>query len=243
MDYNNINPHKNLKHEYLMLTDIDYRIKHSKNDDYKYCLNCNLPRLNIQNGCFVCTKCGETEYLLTDIIDYNDKRGFKKYTPYNRVCHLKEILKQFQAMETKKVPDDVILLITTRIDEMQMSHEKCSMGVIYDIMKSYKLQKYYKNIPQIHGYITDKEPMYIPQKTEQLIIHMFKKVEHKYKQLSNNKRNFLNYSYVLRKLFNMIKMYDIANCFHLLKSEKHLKEHDKIFSQICERLNWKFSLL
>jgi hypothetical protein len=143
-------------------------------------------------------------------------------------------------MESKTVPNSIITTILDELDLMYVNREDCPEWLICDILRGNDLQIYYRNRQQIYCYITNKEAKFIPRRTEELIIEMFKQVERIYKVLKHNRRKFLNYSYLLNKLFYIIDMPDIAICFPLLKSEKHLIEHDEIFSQICEQLNWKF---
>jgi hypothetical protein len=238
--YNDSQKNLNLEHQYLMLTDMNYRVKHSKHKGYMYCNNCSIPKLNVQDSSYVCTQCGETEYLITYQADYNDIPLLKKYTPYHKISYLKERFKQFQSTELAKVPDNVIVLIQTEMDKIKMNQHKCTIKEIHFIMKNIKLHKYYENIQQIYCNITGKRALYIPQQTEQQINQMFKQIEPIYKKLCPKRCKFLSYSYVLNKLFNIINMPDIAKCFNLLKSKKHLREHDNIFKEICIELNWKF---
>ena len=106
-------------------------------------------------------------------------------------------------------------------------------------MKTNNLQKYYKHIQQVYCDITGREPISISQQTEQKIIKMFRQIEQEYDKLCLNRGKFLSYSYVLNKLFHMINMPDVANCFPLLKRKKHFLEHEKIFNEICTQLNWR----
>ena len=51
---------------------------------------------------------------------------------------------------------------------------------------------------------------------------------------------FLNYSYVLNKLFRIMDMDYFAMHFFLLKSKNKLKESDNIWSKICTDAGWVF---
>ena len=107
-------------------------------------------------------------------------------------------------------------------------------------MKQNHLQNYYKNIHQIYSAVTGSQPIAISQNTEQQIIYMFKQIEAIYIKLCPNRGKFLKYSYVLNKLFHIINMPDVASHFPLLRNKRRLKEHDSIFSQVCEQLHWEF---
>ena len=230
VNYNNNKQH--MKHQYLMLVDIDYRIKHSRNYKYLYCNNCNLPKLNI-DGSLVCKECGETEYMIIN-------HPLKKYTPYLKITYLKEKLRQFQAKESKPVPYNVISVINTEREKRIIPPDVCTIKDIQLIMKKYRFQKFYKNINQIYYDITNKPAISLSQQTDQKIIYMFKQMEPIYRKLFPNRKTFLSYSYLLNRLFNIINMPEIASRFSLLKSTIKLKEHDSIFNIICKHLNWKF---
>jgi hypothetical protein len=229
-----------LKHQYLMLTDINYRIKHSKVDFNIYCDKCNISRLYIpEESRYVCTTCGETEYILTQLADYSDKPYFQKYIPYNRITYLKETLNRLQSKETKFVPEPITEFIKNELFKAKVKVDKCTTKQILWILNKSKLQKYYPNIQQIYCTITGCQPITISHQTEQQIIYMFKQIEQVYDKLYPNNSKFLNYSYVLNKLFHMINMPHIANCFFLLKDKNKLIRHDEVFCEIC-KLNWNF---
>lgn len=232
------NHEHDLKHQYLMLTDPNYRIKHSKTTLDINCGSCNVTTIyNEREGCYVCPNCGETEYTLT--FQYNNihQHHYKKVNHYTRVTYLIELLNKLQSREPKHVPDHIIELIKTKLDKQIIDPEH-----IHSIMKENKLRKYYSNIRQIYCAITGCPFISISQQTQQLIIQMFKQIEPIYNKLCPNRKKFLKYSYVLNKLFHILDMPHIANYFSLMKMSNKLKEHDRIFSEICKQLNWNVNL-
>ena len=231
---------EDLKHQYLQLTDFKYRIKHSKFQFNIDCDKCNISRLYIpEESRYVCTNCGETEYILTNIANYSDKL-YRKYSPYTRITYLKETLNRLQSKETKCIPETITEIIKDDLFKAKIKSHKCTTKQILWILKNRKLQKYYPNIQQIHGKITGCQPITISQQTEQQIIQMFKQIEQIYDKIFPNNIKFLSYSYVVNKLFHMIHMPHIANCFPLLKNANKLIKHDRIFSEICKQLNWNY---
>ena len=230
------NHEHDLKHKYLMLTDTNYRIKHSKSTLDINCCNCNVSRIhNESEGCYVCPNCGETEYTLTS--QYSSKHHYKKVNHYTRVTYLIELLNKLQSIESKHVPDHIIELIKTKLDKKIIEPEQ-----ILNIMKENKLSKYYSNIQQIYCAITGCLFISISKQTQQKIIQMFKQIKLIYDKLCPNRKKFLKYSYVLNKLFHILDMPHLANCFPLLKMSNKLKAHDHIFSEICKQLNWNVNL-
>ena len=58
---------------------------------------------------------------------------------------------------------------------------------------------------------------------------------------SLNKRvNFLNYYYVLHKIFEIKNNLEFMKYCPLLKSTDKLIQQDMIWKQICKKLNWKY---
>ena len=232
---------KDLKHKYLMLTDINYRIKHSKSQININCEQCKISRLFIpEESRYVCTNCGETEYILSNIANYSDKPRFRKYSPYTRITYLKETLARLQGKEAKPVPNTIIELIKNELFKFKIKPDKCTTKQIQWILKKNKLQKYYPHIQQIYCTITGSQPISISQQTEQQIIRMFKQIEQVFDKLYPNNCKFLSYSYVLNKLFHMINMPHIAICFPLLKDKNKQIKHDDMFGEICKQLAWNF---
>ena len=70
---------------------------------------------------------------------------------------------------------------------------------------------------------------------------MFKQTEEPFsKHCPKERKNFLNYSYVFHKFFEILDMPEFADCFPLLKSRDKLKKADESWEKICKELNWPF---
>ena len=52
--------------------------------------------------------------------------------------------------------------------------------------------------------------------------------------------NFLNYSYIIRKLLELEGYMEYMNKFELLRSRENIEIHDMIWRDICHELNWEF---
>ncbi len=55
-----------------------------------------------------------------------------------------------------------------------------------------------------------------------------------------NRKNFLNYSYVLHKFCELLGLDNYINYFPLLKNNNKLLQHDKIWKNICSYMKWEF---
>jgi hypothetical protein len=79
------------------------------------------------------------------------------------------------------------------------------------------------------------------KKIEEKIRNMFKEIQDPFaKYCPKNRKNFLNYNYVLHKFCELLDLDNFKECFPLLKSREKLLEQDKIWEGICHDLGWKF---
>ena len=89
--------------------------------------------------------------------------------------------------------------------------------------------------------ITGKHPPLLDHTTEEYLKVLFKKIEKSFNKVCpSNRNNFLSYSYVLNKIFQLHGKTDMAEYFPLLKSREKLKYQDEIWKKICEDLGWVF---
>lgn len=109
-----------------------------------------------------------------------------------------------------------------------------------EILKKLNYQLYYEHIPYILSKITNKSPPTLSREIEDKIKLMFKQIQEPFnKYCPPDRTNFLNYSYILHKFFQLLKMEDLASCFPLLKSREKLRNQEKIWESICKDLQKK----
>lgn len=63
-----------------------------------------------------------------------------------------------------------------------------------------------------------------------------------YERIRGNRKNFLNYAYVLRRLLLMVGRDDLVDCIPMLKTKARLHEHNKLWMEICKSNKWPISL-
>ena len=236
---------------YMSIIDKKYMAEKPKTNNIKMCENCLIEKiLNQPEGKFVCTKCGEFEHIIIDseITNHKDSGNEKPRTPYKKMTHLSEILNQFQAKESTELPKDICdkiifelkKLKITILELAKMKYSKAKI-LIKQILKKLRLTPYYEHIPFILSSITKKPPPTISRETEDLLKKLFKLIEAAFvKHCPDDRKNFFNYSFLFRKLFEILDMPEFADCFTLLKSRDKLKIQDKIWEKICEELDWPF---
>ena len=70
---------------------------------------------------------------------------------------------------------------------------------------------------------------------------MFKEIQGPFLDVCpKERRNFLNYSYVLHKFVELLGLDHYKSFFSLLKDKDKLKSSDIIWEKICKKLNWQY---
>ncbi len=236
---------------YMSIIDSKYASDKIKPNYIKTCTNCNIEKTLIQSeGLYVCTQCGEVEHVIieSEIPNHKDAGNEKPRTPYKKQTHLAETLNQFQAKESTEIPNKIYSGIILELKKMKISNDELvdmkyskAKILIKQILKKLRFTNYYEHIPFILSKITNKPAPTISRETEEIIKKMFKQTEEPFaRHCPKDRKNFLNYSYVFHKFFEILDMPEYADCFSLLKSREKLKKADDAWEKICKELNWTF---
>ena len=103
------------------------------------------------------------------------------------------------------------------------------------------MNEYYEHIAYIISKITGQAAPTINRETEEKLKKMFDKIQEPFEKYCPKDRiNFLSYSYVLHKFFQLIELDNYVKCFPLLKSRTKLRIQDEIWKKICEECKWQF---
>lgn len=211
--------------------------------DKDICPNCqkSINNLIVDNK-MICKYCGYYENKTLFCSPENNDIVKKINYPYKRLNHFKECLNQLQAKETINIPENVKAKILHELKKKKFNDLKViTYKDIKTIIKSLKLSRYYDHYIYITVLITGKQPPILKKQEEKEILNMFQSIINIYELLDSNKRiNFLNYSYVLHKIFQLTNNQIFMNLCPLLKSNDKLIEQDKIWKQICQKLNWHY---
>lgn len=110
-----------------------------------------------------------------------------------------------------------------------------------EILKKLGENKYYEHINYIINRINGVPTPHIPPELEEKLCNMFKEIQGPFlKHCPRERKNFLSYSYVLYKFFQILELDEYLKYFSLLKSREKLYVQDQIFKHICKDLGWKF---
>jgi hypothetical protein len=229
--------------EYMSIIDKNYVTK-KKSGLIRWCNTCGKEMTLIQSeGSYNCVFCGLVDYVIieSEMPNYKESGNEKPAYPYKRVNHLIECLNQFQAKESTEIPNEIYNQIMAEIRKTKTNTTSIAFVKMKTILKKLRLNQYYEHIPHIISKITGKPAPTLNIDVEDEIKNMFKKIQKPFsKYCPKDRTNFLSYSYVLHKFFQLLSMDEFLSYFPLLKSREKLRLQDKIWKNICDDLRWPF---
>lgn len=241
-----VNDHAEYYDEYLSLIDNS----HVKREDAKYCPrklceSCNVDMQLIPGeGLYMCPSCNGAEYVIieSDRPNYKDPVPEKAGYPYRRINHFAECLTQFQAKETTEIPKEVMDELINELNKQKIKDwSKIKKDKIREILKSVDKNQYYEHSMHIRSKLSGLPPIVIPREVEETMKDMFREIQEPFDLYNPPTRsNFLSYSYVFHKFFQLLDMDEYAKYFTLLKNKNRLREQDAIWEKICRYLRWQY---
>jgi predicted RNA-binding Zn-ribbon protein involved in translation (DUF1610 family) len=228
--------------EYLSLTNKQY-IKKINKEDIEICKECNSSLTCLQHeAIMICENCGYQELLLVEqnrpILKQNAKDT--SHFSYKRINHFREWCNQVQGKESTDIPDEIFEKILNEIKKEKISDTKTiTYTKMREILKRLRINKYYEHINYILNRINGiPTPQFSPELEDRLCI-MFRDIQAPFlKHCPKDRKNFLSYSYVLYKFFQILGLNEYLKYFPLLKSREKLYLQDQIWKKICEELGY-----
>jgi hypothetical protein len=211
----------------------------------EHCLACNTAREEITSeGILVCPKCGSEEYALvvSDFPSFRDPPKERNNYAYKKINHLNEILNQFQAKESTIIPEEVMNEVILEIRKRRINNiANLTEEDIRQILKKLNRSKYYEHRAHILSRLNGNPPPTITPEIEEKIRAMFQEIQAPFLlYCPDDRTNFLSYSYILYKFFELLELDEYKVFFPLLKSRDRLIAHDIIWKKICDYLQWEF---
>ena len=211
----------------------------------EHCSACNVAREEISSeGILVCPSCGSEEYALvvSDFPSFRDPPKERNNYAYKKINHLNEILTQFQAKESTLIPEEVMNEVVLEIKKRRIDNiADLSEEDTRQILKKLGRSKYYEHRAHILSRLNGNPPPTITPEIEEKVRAMFQEIQAPFLlYCPNDRTNFLSYSYILYKFFELLDLDEYKVFFPLLKSRDRLIAHDAIWAKICEYLNWEF---
>lgn len=236
---------KELLDEYLRKVDKNYAPKLKIDNSIFKCENCDVEMLlYAADGVQICEKCGLELHVMIE----SEKPSFKDppleavFFSYKRINHFNELLAQFQAKESTEIPDDVFNVILGEIKKERISNlSELNTHKIKKYLKKNGLTKYTDHVAHILYKVNGVPPPQLSKDLEDRLRLMFKEIQAPFMEVCpNDRKNLLNYSYVLHKFFELLELDEFKKHFVLLKNREKLYQTEMVWKKICERLGWKF---
>ena len=220
-------------------------ISEQKDAATEHCGNCNIAREeNSEEGILVCPNCGSEEYMMvvSDFPSFRDPPKERNNYAYKKINHLNEILNQFQAKESTIIPDEVMNEVICEVKKRRISNiADMTEKDIREILKKINRSKYYEHATHILSRLNGNPPPTITPEIEEKIRAMFQEIQAPFLlYCPDDRTNFLSYSYILYKFFELLELDDYKVYFPLLKSRDRLIAHDFIWKKICDYLKWEY---
>ena len=223
--------------------------KEPKKQDRYFCMDCKLRRIvDYERSTLVCTKCGLCEYYPVYVVGYNHTmQPLRRKCIYKRSDNFKVTLNQFFYGGNRVVPDNIMEMIRGEI------HDGTSILYPYDIpltipileciLKRNELSMYKDSIYFIYFKLSGGFFPRITTKEYNTILSVFNvisSIDDKYKP--KDRKSFLNYSFVLKKLLIMLGKVEYAKYIPQLKTHSKQKELERVWKLITKDREWAVAL-
>ena len=210
------------------------------------CLICNQGELIPleEEGVLICNnvECGK---FVVNIID-NQKPLNKEmpnevsYTAYIRLNHFKEILSQFQAKETTKIPDELFDAVRNRIVKERKELKEVNYAEMRSILSTLGYNKYFEHIQYINSILGIKPPVMDEELHETLCV-LFIEIQQPWALFCpTNRTNFFNYTYILCQLCVLLDQKQYLPYIPMMKDRIKQLEQDMIWKDVCVYLDWEY---
>ena len=196
----------------------------------------------------VCTSCGVSvhDFSISMQPHGTEETSVVQSFTYKKVNHFREWICQLMGREMTDLSVQVAAILkelrkerVTEEDQVKLTPVK-----IRAYLRKLRLGSY-DHVHLIHSLVTGRRPPQLDHETESKLVDMFKATlapfELVRQRVCPDRRNFLSYAFVLRKLTSIIGI-DVGSdlYFPLLKSREKLYVQDTIWRGICAELGWPF---
>ena len=179
----------------------------------------------------------------TDLSRVNVNQKYK----YEKKCHFKDTVKQYQGLQNKNIPEQVIQDVIELIkrhglyteDPTQDPYVRLTKDHIRVFLDESDNARYYEDLQLIYSRITGKACPNI-SKYESKLYEDFDCLVDAFLSLNIRRKNFLNSHYVLRQLLKRQGHRVPDDDLTCLKTLSRVQSHDEIYQKCCEILKWNF---
>ena len=221
--------------------------KEPKKHDRYFCMDCKLRKIvDYKRSILVCTKCGLCEYYPVYVTSFNHTmQPLRRKFIYKRSDNFKVILNQFFYGGNRVVPDDIMEMIRDEIHNgtniLYRYEIPLTIPILECILKRNEQTMYKDSIDFIYFKLSGGSFPHITTKEYNTILNMFNVISSIYdKYKPNDRKSFLNYSFVLKKLLIILGQVEYAKYIPQLKT--YSKQKEWVWELITKDREWAVAL-
>lgn len=145
-----------------------------------------------------------------------------------------------QGKEAHRVPMETLRLVMHELYQQRVQDpSEITQKKVRDILRRLRLRKAYDHVAQITARLSGIPPLRIRPETEERLRVMFLQMQPAFERHAPKSRtNFLSYSYVLYRCFQIMGLTHMLDGLSLLKGKDKLELNDAIFRNMCKDLGW-----
>lgn len=226
----------------------------SKRDPLPRCIHCTSMDLirDDKHGDTVCTECAtcHTEALTNDAFKcmaYDDFGKLKSYQDalqkrncYKKSNYFADMLKYLSAAQQLEVPP--VVWDTIRNQDYMTVPVKASD--IREVLKRRRFHRFYRHASLLARMVNRAEGNHVTpplnHQEEDLLKYMFSRFCDVFAKIRGNRKNSLNYAYVMYQFLRLIDRDDLCDHVSMLKCKTRLRQHDSIWREFCEHSGWQY---
>lgn len=231
--------------EYLLeVGDAPPRVAMSARDECPRCTETTPLKLCTDTSTMTCPKCG---YVLSYLDATSASTAFDEmidFSPYSykRVNHFLCWLTLLQGKEAHVVSDSVLNPVMEDLytRARMRKAEDITQKDVRESLRRLRLRRGYDHVAQITARLSGIKPERVSVEVEEQLRSMFLRMQPAFQRHAPTTRtNFLSYSYVLYRCFQILNIQNVLPGLTLLKGRDKLENNDKIFRLMCADLGWK----
>lgn len=190
-----------------------------------------------------CPECGYTvAYLDTTSSStaFEDVTQYSAYS-YKRINHFVMWVTHAQGKEAHRVPDEILQAVMKELYETHGLRDPAQIKqpLVRSVLRKLKLRKAYDHVAQVCARLSGVRPLRITPKIEEQLRNMFLQMQPSFQRHAPKSRtNFLSYSFVLYRCFQILGLTHMLDGLSLLKGREKLEANDAIFRKICIDQGW-----
>jgi len=187
-----------------------------------------------------CSQCGYAITYLdatSSCTSFDEVIDFSSYS-YKRINHYTMHLSLVQGKEAHRVPDEIMRSVVAELHP-NYSVEQVTLPIVRKTLRKLRLRKAYDHAVQIHARLTGVCPPRITPEDEERMKTMFLQMQPAFQKCApGNRTNFLSYSYVMYRCFQILGLNHMLPSVVLLRGRDKLEANDAIFRLMSKELGW-----